>query len=203
MLEQQKKETEKLRALEVDGKIYFDKLPVLEPRIREILLKWLSDAMESADFSARTDDGRRYILDRSQAGENCVVHCEDGNFTMPEAVNCISGGSMMKELEVLLSKRWILKSRDKEMYYKLRDALGELRKFTTEKMGCQIIDNSLLIKMEKIPVIPESFMGIMKFSSKEEYAYLCMLLMYLEEPGCTGTVYSVAADGIHHGKSAG
>ena len=78
----------------------------------------------------------------------------------------------MKELEVLLSKRWILKSRDKEMYYKLRDALGELRKFTTEKMGCQIIDNSLLIKMEKIPVIPESFMGIMKFSSKEEYAYL-------------------------------
>ena len=63
----------------------------------------------------------------------------------------------MKELEILLNKRWVLKSRDKETYYKLRDALGELRKFTTEKMGCQIIDNSLLIKMEKIPVIPESF----------------------------------------------
>ncbi len=80
----------------------------------------------------------------------------------------------MKELEILLNKRWVLKSRDKETYYKLRDALGELRKFTTEKMGCQIIDNSLLIKMEKIPVIPESFMGIQKFSSKEEYAYLCI-----------------------------
>lgn len=87
----------------------------------------------------------------------------------------------MKELEVLLNKRWVLKSRDKEMYYKIRDALGELRKFTTEKMGCQIIDNSLLIKMEKIPVIPESFMGIQKFSSKEEYAYLCILLMFLED----------------------
>ena len=86
----------------------------------------------------------------------------------------------MKELEILLNKRWVLKSRDKETYYKLRDALGELRKFTTEKMGCQIIDNSLLIKMEKIPVIPESFMGIQKFSSKEEYAYLCILLMFLE-----------------------
>ena len=69
--------------------------------------------------------------------------------------------------EILLNKRWVLKSRDKETYYKLRDALGELRKFTTEKMGCQIIDNSLLIKMEKIPVIPESFMGIQKFSSKK------------------------------------
>ena len=83
MLEQQKEETEKLRALEADGRIDFDKLPVLEPRIREILLKWLSDAMESADFSARTDDGRRYMLDRSREGETCVVHCEDGNFTMP------------------------------------------------------------------------------------------------------------------------
>ena len=33
------------------------------------------DAMESADFSARTDDGRRYILDRSRADETqlCIV----------------------------------------------------------------------------------------------------------------------------------
>lgn len=87
----------------------------------------------------------------------------------------------MKELEILLNKRWILKSRDKETYYKLRDALGELRKFTTEKMGCQIIDNAILIKMEKIPVMPEAFMGIQKFSSKEEYVYLCILLMFLED----------------------
>ena len=35
-------------------------------------------------FSARTDDGRRYILDRSRADETCVVHCLDGNFTMPD-----------------------------------------------------------------------------------------------------------------------
>ena len=106
----------------------------------------------------------------------------------------------MKELEILLNKRWVLKSRDKETYYKLRDALGELRKFTTEKMGCQIIDNSLLIKMEKIPVIPESFMGIQKFSSKEEYAYLCILLMFLEDS--TGAVYHITADGIYYSKSA-
>ena len=41
---------EKLQALEVNGRIHFGELPVLEPRIREILLKWLSDAMESAVF---------------------------------------------------------------------------------------------------------------------------------------------------------
>ena len=40
--------------------------------------------MESADFFARTDDGRAYRLDKSQSDEKCVVHCEDGNFTMPK-----------------------------------------------------------------------------------------------------------------------
>ena len=55
----------------------------------------------------------------------------------------------MKELETLLNRRWILKSEDKELYYKIRDAVGEIRKYSTDKLGCQIIDNSLLVKMEK------------------------------------------------------
>lgn len=83
LLQQQREEMQKLQHLEKNGRIDFAELPVLEPRIREILLKWLSDAMEDADFTARTDDGRRYVLDRTHAGEKCVVHCEDGNFTMP------------------------------------------------------------------------------------------------------------------------
>lgn len=87
----------------------------------------------------------------------------------------------MEELELLLNKRWVLKSKEKELYYKIRDSLGEIRKFATEKMGCQVIENSLLVKLEKIPAIPESFMGISDFTSKEEYAYLCILLMFLED----------------------
>ncbi len=83
LLQKQKEEMQELQQLEKKGRIDFAELPVLEPRIREILLKWLSDAMEDADFTARTDDGRRYVLDRTHAGEKCVVHCEDGNFTMP------------------------------------------------------------------------------------------------------------------------
>lgn len=87
----------------------------------------------------------------------------------------------MKELEILLNKRWVLKSEDKELYYKMRDAVGEMRKYSMDKLGCPIIDNAMLVKMEKIPVIPEKFMGITQFSSKEEYIYLCMLLMFLED----------------------
>ena len=87
----------------------------------------------------------------------------------------------MKELEILLDRRWILKSEDKELYYKVRDSIGEIRRFATEKMGCQIIENSLLVKMEKIPAIPQAFMGIEEFTSREEYVFLCMLLMFLED----------------------
>lgn len=84
MLHQQKQEQQKLRLLEKNDEIDFAHLPILEPRIREILLKWISDAMEAADFSARTDDGRRYRLERSGTDEKCVIRCEDGNFTMPK-----------------------------------------------------------------------------------------------------------------------
>ena len=75
---------EKLRMLEKDGRIDFSQLPVLEPRIREILLKWISDAMEDTDFSARTDDGRLFSLAIGRENEKCVIRCEDGCFTMPE-----------------------------------------------------------------------------------------------------------------------
>ena len=84
LLQQQQEEMQQLKQLENNGRIEFAKLPVLKPRIREILLKWLSDAMEDVEFTARTDDGRRYILDRTCMGEKCVVYCEDGNFTMPK-----------------------------------------------------------------------------------------------------------------------
>lgn len=42
----------------------------------------------------------------------------------------------MRELEALLNKRWILKAEDKELYYKVRDQLGEIRKFASDKLGC-------------------------------------------------------------------
>lgn len=84
MLKQLQEERKKLEQLEVDGRIDFSTLPEIEPRVREILLKWLSDALEDGDYSARTDDGRLYVLDMSHVKESCVVHCEDGNFTMPK-----------------------------------------------------------------------------------------------------------------------
>lgn len=87
----------------------------------------------------------------------------------------------MKALELLLSKRWILKSREKELYYQVKDQLGTDKKFLTEKLGYQVMVNPYLIKVEKMPAIAEGWMGISEFTEKIQYVFLCMILMFLED----------------------
>lgn len=87
----------------------------------------------------------------------------------------------MKELENLMARRWVLKAEDRQLYYRVREALPVIRSFATEKLGCQVIENASLIKLEKIPALAEPAMGIREFSTKEEYAFLCLLLMFLED----------------------
>lgn len=87
----------------------------------------------------------------------------------------------MKELEILMARRWVLKAEDRQLYYRVREALPVIRSFATEKLGCQVIENTSLIKLEKIPALAEPAMGIREFSTKEEYAFLCLLLMFLED----------------------
>lgn len=41
----------------------------------------------------------------------------------------------MKALETLLSRRWILKSRDRDLYYQVKDEIGGVKKFLAEKLG--------------------------------------------------------------------
>lgn len=87
----------------------------------------------------------------------------------------------MKPLEILLSKRWILKDREKELYYQLKDEIGKSRDFLTEKLGYQAIITPNLIKLEKIPAYAQNWMGIQDFLDHLEYIFLCMILMFLED----------------------
>ena len=86
----------------------------------------------------------------------------------------------MNALEILLSKRWIVKSREKELYYQIKDEIGKYKKFLIEKLGYQIIVNPYLVKVEKVPAQAESWMGIQEFSHPIEYAFFCLILMFLE-----------------------
>lgn len=89
----------------------------------------------------------------------------------------------MRALETLLSRRWILKSRDRELYYQMKDAVaaGEIRKFLMEKLGFQIIVNPYMVKVEKIPAKPENWMGILEFKEPIQYVFFCIILMFLED----------------------
>jgi len=87
----------------------------------------------------------------------------------------------MNALEVMLSKRWILKSRDRELYYQMKDEIGGIKKFLTEKLGYQVLVNPYLIKVEKLPAKAERWMGIQEFTAPMEYAFFCLILMFLED----------------------
>lgn len=87
----------------------------------------------------------------------------------------------MKNLEKLLENYWVLKDDDKELYYSIKDSLPEYSDFLNEKLGYHVIVNQNLIKLEKIPGKAEAWMGIGEFDSQIEYAFLCLLLMFLED----------------------
>ena len=80
----------------------------------------------------------------------------------------------MRALEILLERRWILKSREKELYYQIKDELGTVKKFLMEKLGYQVIVNPYLVKVEKMPATPENWMGIQEFTWKIEYVFFCI-----------------------------
>lgn len=89
----------------------------------------------------------------------------------------------MKELDILLEKYWIIKDEDKELYYRIKDSLPNIKSFITEKLGYHIIVNPYVIKLEKLPGVCEEWMGIEEFESNMEYAFLCLILMFLEDKG--------------------
>ena len=67
----------------IDGKLEFNKLPILEPQVRDVFLMWLSKALERKDLQGKTEDGREYYIENGEENEKCVVACTDGYFTMP------------------------------------------------------------------------------------------------------------------------
>lgn len=87
----------------------------------------------------------------------------------------------MKELIYLLENKWVIRERDKDLYYNIKDSIKDFRDFIKDKLGYQLIINSDFIKLEKIPGKAEPWMGIESFDSNVEYALLCLVLMFLED----------------------
>lgn len=70
----------------VDGEIHFEALPVIEAEVRNILLRWLSKALENKDSKGKTEDGQVFRIANREEKNYCTVRCEDGEFEMPSFI---------------------------------------------------------------------------------------------------------------------
>ena len=86
IVQQEQARGELLQALVVDDAVDFAALPGIAAEVREILLEWISRALEDNDGIAKTEDGRRYQIDLSESRERCRVVCEDGVLDMPHFI---------------------------------------------------------------------------------------------------------------------
>lgn len=87
----------------------------------------------------------------------------------------------MKELDTLLEEFWIIKDKDKDLYYQIKDNSSVFKGFLEQKLGYNLIVNPHMIKLEKLPGKAEAWMGIQSFDDRMEYSLFCLLLAFLED----------------------
>jgi len=87
----------------------------------------------------------------------------------------------MRELIYLLENKWIIREKDKDLYYNTKDKLKDFKDFIKDKLGYQLFFTSDFIKLEKLPGKAEPWMRIEGFDQNTQYALLCVILMFLED----------------------
>src|SRR3954447_23251671 len=83
-------------------------------------------------------------------------------------------------MDLLFHHYWILRADHPEWYQLIREREKVLRRYISEKFGLRLIVHQYFIKLEKIPVEPEVWMGIRDFQDPMDYAIFCCALSFLE-----------------------
>lgn len=83
-------------------------------------------------------------------------------------------------LDILLNHYWILRSEKPEWYQLIREREKVLRRYIDEKFGLRLIIHQHFIKLEKIPVEPERWMGIQDFQEPMDYTIFCCAIAFME-----------------------
>ena len=87
-----------------------------------------------------------------------------------------------EEFNVLLDNWWVSKVKSSDAFYKIKSKITNLREIAN-KMGCDIICNNKLIKLEKNPLWLDNVYGIPEFDRKLDYVLFLVLIIYLEGKG--------------------
>jgi uncharacterized protein (TIGR02678 family) len=84
----------------------------------------------------------------------------------------------MQGMDLLFHHYWILRADQPEWYQLIREREKVLRRYLNEKFGLRLIVHQHFIKLEKIPVDPEGWMGIRDFQEPIDYAIFCCALSF-------------------------
>lgn len=84
-------------------------------------------------------------------------------------------------MSLLLNNFWILKEENSEIYYSLKRHQEKIRDFVIKNIGSKLIIHERFIKLEKIPTIASSNIGIPDFKQSTDYIFLTLILLFLED----------------------
>lgn len=85
VLQARKEEEYSVERFICHGTIDFKALPVLRSHDRQLLLRWLTKGKGMKKGWSKTESGKAYKVERVSE-ESVIIHCEDGNLTMPHYV---------------------------------------------------------------------------------------------------------------------
>lgn len=83
-------------------------------------------------------------------------------------------------LDYLLHHFWVLRKEEPTMYQSIRERQKVLQRYVSEKLGLQLHVRQHFIKLEKVPIKPERWMGIQDFQTTLDYMIFCYALAYIE-----------------------
>lgn len=83
-------------------------------------------------------------------------------------------------LDYLLHHFWVLRKEEPAMYQQIRERQKVLQRYVSEKLGLQLHIRQHFIKLEKVPIKAESWMGIQDFQTQMDYMIFCYALAFIE-----------------------
>ncbi len=83
-------------------------------------------------------------------------------------------------LDYLLHHFWVLRKEEPAMYQLIRERQKVLQRYVNDKLGLQLHVRQHFIKLEKVPIYPESWMGIQDFQTPMDYMIFCYALAFIE-----------------------
>lgn len=88
---------------------------------------------------------------------------------------------LKEEISLLLNNFWILKENNPDAYYNIKRHQELIRDFVIKNLGSRLIIHDRFIKLEKIPSLASSNIGIPEFIMPSDYIFLTLILLFLED----------------------